>query len=514
MNPKELPRLAYSFLATTFDIKNVACLAAGALLPLAFAPLQWFPLAILSPAFLFFCWLNAEPRRAAVQGFLFGLGMFGVGVSWVYVSLHNFGNMPWPLAGTAVLLFVAVLALYPALLGYAQARYFGAAPAAWRLMLVMPGLWVLFEWWRGWFLSGFPWLNLGYSHSDTALAGLAPVLGIYGMSLAVAITAGALAALCVMHARKGKIICATAIVLLWLGASFVGKIEWVVPAGKPLKAALIQGNIPLQDKWQPLKQRAILTHYLRLSVPHQDALIIWPEAAVPADIQSLEPWFLNALKALSTDNRNEFLIGSIERASANGADNYYNSIIRFPGETVYRKQHLVPFGEFIPLQPLFNLLLRTLNIPMSDLRAGKGQNRVMPVADTYAGLSICYEDVFGAELAHALPQAAILINVSEDAWFGHSFGPYQRMQMARMRTLELGRPMLRVGNGGFSAIIDHRGNILKKSMNFKTDVVTAHAQPMQGLTPYARWTDVPALLSALLIVGMSWRRKKPILFRA
>ena len=474
-------------------------------MPLGFAPLRWFPVAILTIAYLFLGWLNLSPKRAALFGFLFGLGMFGVGVSWVYVSLHNFGNMSPLLAGVAVLLFVAILSLYPALLGYLQARYFTKIAPILRLTLVMPAMWVLFEWWRGWFLTGFPWLNIGYSQSDTVLVGFAPLLGVYGVGLITTIISGLIAA--IYMARAQRLICVIAIALFWLAGFFANKIEWVEPHGEPIKTALIQGNIPITDKWQPLKQRDILKRYLHLSTPQKDALIIWPEAAIPFELEMLEPWFLNALQESIKENRNEFLIGIIEGSQVNGTRHYYNSIVRFPGKISYRKQHLVPFGEFIPFKPIFSWLLQHLHIPMSDLSAGKGNNQIMSIAGLKAGLSICYEDVFGEELARALPKATILINVSEDAWFGRSLGPHQRMQMARLRAIELGRPILRVGNGGFSGVINHQGHIVRKSVNFRTDIVSAHVQPMQGITPYAQWRNTPAILFTLLLPGLALLRR-------
>ena len=234
----------------------MAALGAGALLPLAFAPFYFFPLAFLAPALLFHLWREGSIVRAAWRGFLFGLGLFGVGVSWVYVSLHNFGHMPAPLAALATLLFTAVLALYPALLGFIQARWFDRQRSA-HALLVLPALWVLFEWIRSWFLTGFPWLNLGYSQSDTWLADYAPWLGVYGVSLVVAIASGLLAQ-SLRAPEKFLRHYLPVLLAIFLSGWLAGKIEWTEPAGAPLPVALVQGNVPLELKWQPAYRGAIL----------------------------------------------------------------------------------------------------------------------------------------------------------------------------------------------------------------------------------------------------------------
>ena len=484
---------------------------AGALTPLAFAPFHLFPLAVIAPAVLFVTWLNASAARAAWRGFLFGLGLFGVGVSWVYVSLHNYGNMPPPLAGFAVLLFVAALALYPALLGALQAQL-RTLPSGWRVGLVMPALWVLVEWLRGWFLTGFPWLNLGYSHTDTPLAGYAALVGVYGMSFAVALTAGLIAAAWLDRTRALTVYAPLA-VTLWFGGWLASQPVWVQPAGQPLQVALVQANIPLAIKWRRDFRESIVDSHVSLSerAPRAD-LIVWPESAVPGFFDQVAPQLLPRLGAIARSRNTDFVIGAVERDVATRA--YYNSVFTVGAKQAsYRKQHLVPFGEFLPLPEVFGRLLATLQIPMSDFSRGTPGQALLHAAGHTLGVSVCYEDAFGEEVIATLPAATLLVNVSEDSWFGKSFAPHQRLQMARVRALESGRPMVRAANSGPSVVIDHRGDVVTRSPQFEPYVLSASVQPMTGATPYVRYGNTPIIaLLFILLLPAAWcaRRRRAI----
>ena len=477
---------------------DAAALLSGLALTLAFAPFSLFPLAALAPAALFLLWRGCAPGRAAWRGFLFGLGLFASGVSWVYVSLHNFGNMPAPLAGFTVLLFVAFLALYPAAVGAVQARLFRDR-GLWPWLLGLPALWTLFEWLRGWVLSGFPWLNLGYAQVDTPLAGLAPVLGVYGVSLATALSAALLAALVHHHRRWPWLL--SGLVLLWGLGGALDRVTWVRPAGGPLQAALVQGNIPLGLKWAPGAAPRILKHYRDLSAEaHGAGLIIWPEAAVPMYREAVPPAYWSALRELARVSGADFLIGVPERVQEESGRRSYNSLISLGrSEGVYRKRHLVPFGEFLPLRPLLGWLLEYLRIPMSDFSPGKGPN-LLQAAGQPVAVSICYEDAFGEELIDALPQATLLVNVSEDAWFGDSLAPHQRVQMARMRARESGRPLLRAANTGPSVAVDHRGRVLALTPQFIPRLLQVQVRPMSGATPYVRLGNAGPLGLVLVVL--------------
>lgn len=493
-------RVAESLAARPW-LADAAALLAGALTVLAFEPFALFPLAVLGPAVLFIVWHGVPVRRAAWRGFLFGLGLFGAGVSWVFVSMHTFGNMIAPLAIIATILLVAALALYLAALGAVQAWLARSGLA--HTLLALPALWMLTEWWRGWFLTGFPWLNLGYSQPGSWLAGYAPVAGVYGVSLVCALLAGLLAAL-LLHPDRWRWLIAAGAGLILSGVVLT-QIEWATPTGQPLQVALVQGNVALRDKWKIDQREANVRRYVELSRPHLSAdLIVWPEAAVPATFEQARP--LLAELGLRGKRAN-VVLGVIEVNDR--ARTYYNVVANLANDSIYRKQHLVPFGEYLPLPWLFEGFIRQMQIPMSNFSRGTADQPAFMAAGHALAISVCYEDAFGEELIRQLPRASLLVNVSEDAWFGDSLAPHQRVQMARLRALETARPMLRAGNTGPSAVIDHRGRTLAKTGAFRPETLTAAVQPMQGATPYVRAGNLPAVVLSLLLLAVArrWRQR-------
>jgi apolipoprotein N-acyltransferase len=450
---------------------------------------------------LFALWRELPPGPAAWCGFFFGLGMFGLGVSWVYVSLHDFGNMPAALAVVAVALFVGIMALFPALLGFLQARITGEGR---RLLLFLPAAWVLLEWVRGWFLTGFPWLSLGYSQIDTPLAGYAPQLGVYAVSWATALSAGLLVRAW-QDRRRALTRYVPALLVVWVAGFALGRIEWVRPVDGPVRVALVQANIPLTVKWDPAWRQEIVNLYVRLSAQHRQAdLIIWPETAMPAYLHEIEDEFLPRLQQLARAENQAFLFGVVEQHTVDGEARIYNSVVSVGEQIgVYRKRHLVPFGEYLPLSFLLEWLLDYLHIPMSTFSSWADRQPPLAAAGQKIGVSICYEDVFGEEVIRALPQATLLVNVSEDAWFGESFAPYQHLQKARMRALESGRPLVRATNTGVTAAIDYQGRLITQAPAFTRQVLTAEVQPMRGATPYVRGGNLPVVLLLLGAVALA-----------
>ncbi|MDA1108188.1 MAG: apolipoprotein N-acyltransferase [Proteobacteria bacterium] len=487
-------------------------LLAGALLPLAFAPLGLFPLALLALVLLFSVWLEASPRRALWRGWLFGVGQFGVGVSWVYVAIHDFGYASIFLASCLTALFVALLALFPAVLGYLVARF--SPVIEWKkILLIFPAAWTLFEWLRGWVLTGFPWLNVGYSQIDAPLAGLAPVFGVYGVSWAVAFSAGLLLTL-LLAGKKQRIGALAALSALWVGAALLGQMQWTHAQGSPLRVALVQGNIPQEIKWQPEQVQRTLDLYLDLTRQHWGSdLIVWPEAALPVFYHQLADTYLAGLQNEARTHRTDMLIGIsvLERES----QRYYNSMLSLGSSSgFYYKRHLVPFGDYLPFDDWLRGVIGFFDLPMSGYSAGPATQPLLEAAGYKIGVSICYEDVFGEEVIQALPQAALLVNGTNNAWYGDSFAPHQALQMSRMRALEAGRYMLRATTNGISAVIDARGGIVARSPQFATHVVTAAAQPMAGATPYVRWGNYPVVIALLLaLVWPALRATKPGRFR-
>ena len=455
-----------------------------------------FPLGILGPTVLFALWLDTSPRQAFFLGLFYGIGLFGLGVSWVYVSLNVYGHMPVPLAVVTVLLFVLILSLYPALVGLAQA--FIAGGVLFRVCLVIPALWTLFEWIRGWLLTGFPWLSLGYGQINSPISNIAQWLGAFGVSWFTVTTAGMAVALVFVSGYLRRLFLVSAICLLWGIGWLAGQWSWVSPLGSPLSVSVVQGNVALDKKWQSSNKQSILQEYLELSESEQKAhLIVWPEAALPLFLDQLPKEFWDKVIQHPAD----FAIGILERKAKNGKIDSYNSVLAVSEKNVlYRKEHLVPFGEFLPLPFMLNWIIDYLEIPMSDFSAWDEPQSAIKVAGVKVGISICYEDAFLEEVRRVLPDAALLINVSEDSWFGDSFAPHQRLDMARMRSKENGRPMIRAANTGVSAIIDHNGDVLARTPQFIRVVLRGDVQPMQGITPFVRYGSWPVVIACGIVL--------------
>ncbi|MDO8291735.1 MAG: apolipoprotein N-acyltransferase [Gallionella sp.] len=481
-------------------------LLAGAMCVFGFAPFGFFVIPVLALATLFSLWLRAgSARTAAWMGFAFGLGLFSAGIGWIYIAMHEYGDMPLLLALLATLLFAAFWALLPALAGYVQARF----PAAnWlRITLVMPAVWALLEWFRGLLVTGFPWLTLGYAHSDSPLAGYAPVLGVYGVSFAAAASAGLL--LLLGHSRwsrQGKLALILLLSIWGLGA-LLRTVAWTQPHGEPFSVALVQGNIPQNLKFKEDALVGTLETYRRLVEQNPARLTVLPETALPLLRNEVPQSLIEKLRGHARQNGGDVLIGVFERN--NGS--YYNSVFTLGAadEQHYRKQHLVPFGEFIPLRPLLGWFINgVLNIPMGDLARGDARQAPLEIAGQRVAVNICYEDVFGEEIIRALPQATLLVNVTNDAWYGNSPVAAQHNQIAQLRALETGRMMLRATNTGVTSIISSDGKVLQQLPQHEEAVLLGMAQGYDGITPYVRWGNAAVLLLLAAMLAYSWLRRK------
>ncbi len=464
---------------------DLLALIAGGLLPLAFAPYALYPLAIASLALLFLLWLDTSVRRAMWRGLLFGIGMFGVGVSWVFISMYDYGNVSLALSLFLTAMFVLVLALFIATAAGLAVKFrqrFKLSPTA-ALLWCFPAVWVLFEWIRGWMFTGFPWLNVGYSQIDTPLGGFAALLGLYGVSLAVAMSA-ALVAIVIRNIYVDvKSHHLVALVLLWCVGLLTNQMTWVSPAGEPLRVTLVQGNIPQELKWLPSMKAPTIDLYAQLTRENWDSdLIIWPETALPAFFHESTN-FLAGLAEEARSNNTDILLGLIYLDGE--TRQYYNSMMSIGSATgFYHKRHLVPFTEYLPLKEWLATIINIIQVPMSDFSAGSHDQPPLPMAGQKVGISICFEDVFGNEVIMQLPAATLLVNVSNDAWFSDSSAPHQHLQIARMRAKESGRPMLRATNTGISAIIDHQGRFQSVAPQFQEATLSDEVVPMQGSTPY------------------------------
>jgi len=464
----------------------------GAATVFAFAPFELHPLAFLTFALLVHLWMDAPPRRCAWLGFWFGLGLFGAGVSWVYVSLHQFGGMPAPLAGFATVAFCAFLALFPAAAGWLQARV--PAPEAARACLVIPAAWVLFEWLLVWIFTGFPWLAIGTAAAGSPVQGYAPLGGVYALSFLTVSVAGMLWLL-VRHRPRFLF---ALVLVLGIGEA-LRHVAWTTPEGDPVNVALLQGNIEQEMKFRPERYARIQETYARLSEGTGARLIVFPETALPRFYHQVDRAYLARLEAAAKRNGGDLLLGV---PYLGGPEAYFNSVLTLgmSPPQAYHKVHLVPFGEFIPFG--FGWVLRWLSIPLSDFSRGSPDQPPLAVAGQRVAVNVCYEDVFGDEIARRVSEATLLVNVSNVALFGDSLAPAQHLQIARLRAIETGRMHLTATNTGITAAIGRDGRVLKRLAQFTEGRLEIPAQGYAGATPYVRLRDWPIVLFSLAILGL------------
>jgi len=505
-----VPRVR-AFLQSARLTRWFIALGSGALLTLGFAPTQWWPLAILCPAVLMYLWEGAAPREAAWLGFTFNFGTFISGTYWLYAALHNMGGTPVWVALGLLLGLTGIMALYHAGLGYIVARWLPATGAL-RWLVAVPAAWLFIEWWRGWFLSGFMWLSLGYSQTDTWLAHLAPVLGVYGISAVLLVSAGALVAL-LRGDKRTRIIAGALIVLPWVAGAALGRAEWTRASGPPVAVAIVQGAVPQDEKWLVENEQKTLDLYRDLA---QSAfgtpLIVFPEAALPPIFNDLVDYLRELYRDASAQGSS--VVTGILRAS----DDYpsqdsqvFNSVLALDEKvgTVqwYDKHYLVPFAEVFPV-PLS--WLRMINLPYSNFTRGAQVQPPLQAAGLKLAASICYEDGYGSGQLPVLRHADALVNVTNDAWFGHGSARHQHFQIARMRAIEAQRFMLRAANDGISAVIGPRGEVVAAAPGFQRYVLRSDVTPRTGLPPYARFGNwVIVSLAALgILAGVLARRSR------
>jgi apolipoprotein N-acyltransferase len=480
------------------------------------------------------------PRHRMLTVAAFGFAWFAGGLAWLHTSMHVYGGMPWLLAATAVALFSAYLAAFPALavavahwvvLARSPGAVKGSAPgAAFAHPLALAGCWGFSEWLRGYLFTGFPWLASGYAHVDSPLAGYAPWLGVYGIG-ALATLVAALLAVAVLHAADGarraislvSAVCAAAVLLAGAG---LARLELTEPDGSPVSVRLVQGNVPQQLKFDRNRSIAAMNDYAQAFESSHAALTVMPETAWTLPWSATPPDLTDRILRAAARNASAVAIGmplpSTRLSPSIDGLRYTNSValigaapragsgaapVTDPAAIVarYDKRHLVPFGEFIPTG--FAWFVALMDIPLGEFARGVQGQPPFAVAGQRFAFNICYEDLFGEELLDAIRSpgnATVLVNVSNIAWFGDSQALPQHLAIARMRTLETGRPMLRATNTGVTAAIDHRGRVVAQLPYYENAILDVTVQGTTGLTPFVRAGNAAALGCCLVFVGLAW----------
>jgi len=508
-------------------------LALGAVNTLSFAPTPhggWLQIVIIT---LLYLWLMRTKgcKSALLTGWAFGFGHFVTGVWWLYVSMHFYGGLPALLAWTALALLALLLGFFPALAAAVWSYGISLMETGKRCPSLQAGYravifasaWALGEWLRGTLFTGLPWLASGYAQVDGPLAGFAPLAGVYGtgwvLALVAALLAQALCAIARRHpARAIAPVCAAALCLV--AALALARISWTRPAGAPISVRLLQGNVPQDMKFDPANiLRELDTLQQALTAKPAD-LVVTPETAVPIPLVQVPFSFTSSLQHFADTTGTSILFGAVGATLTPSGQmiRYTNSLFGIrphddaaQGYFRYDKHHLVPFGEFVPWG--FHWFVQMMYIPQGDFARGHAVQAPFAVRGHFVSVDICYEDLFGEEIArnirHNRVQPTILVNASNLGWFGNTIALDQHLQIARMRTLETGRPMLQATNTGITAVIDARGQVRAKLRPFTVGALDATVQGMTGLTPYVRSGNAPVLLVSLLclMAALAFRQR-------
>ena len=484
-------------------------LIAGALLVVAFAPFGWYWIAPFPLACLLFLWeKTATPRQAAWTGFSFGVGLFAAGTWWLYISLNILGGLWPPLALLMMLVFVLALASFSALAGYVVVRYSHSSSAL-RWLLLFPASWTLAEWLRGWVLTGFPWMSIGYSQAESPLGAAAPLAGVYGVTWLTALLAGALLTCVAGKGRQRMIGASVFLSIIAISAGLHDRL-WTQDTGRDFSVRLVQGAIPQEKKWARDQLEPTLNLYRDLSASEEPLdLIVWPEAAIPALPYEVEE-FLQSLHDEMVARDTQLFAGILTYDIEN--HQFLNTLWALGEEdSQYYKRHLVAFGEYFPVPEFVRKLMRLINLPSESISPGAEVQEPLYAKGVPVAPTICYEIAFGAEQLGFFPEAQLLVNVSNDAWFGDTIAPHQHLQINQFRARETGRYMLRTTNTGITAVIDPAGQVVERIPQFEPGVLNAVVRPHIGETPYTRfgnWLLITAMF--MLAAAGAWltsRRK-------
>ena len=525
-----------SYFLRKYDIKNILLLVLfGSILPLSMAPFHFWPAGILSVG-VFYVFisggLNKNPSFKLIffRSFSYGVGLYSVGASWIFVSIHRYGQASVELSLLLIILFILFLsflfslpfALYIKTAHTNKKHGAVSTPYVWAFtsLIVFPSLWVLGEWFRGWVFSGFPWLYLGYAHTDTWLSGWGPVGGVLGLSWIVAFCSGILGLLFQLRSqiialksynKKFFMLIVSSLILaifFWLGGLYLQKIEWTQPTNKSISIGLIQPAISLWRSWDPSQLSNILSQYRKdtkkLLV---NDLVVWPEAAIPR-FQNEVADYLGSIEKEAKETNTSLIVGLPTKLKTDSSLNkknkqqYYNSaLVLGHGSGIYHKQQLVPFGEYVPLEKWLRGAIKFFDLPMSAFSSGpKNQKNIIIKNSTHIGTSICYEIAYSELVRRSAKNSSLLLTISNDAWFGKSIGPKQHFQIARMRAIENGKPLIRATNNGVSALIDANGKVAKTIPSFYRGTLEGELEPRNGTTPFGKFGSYPIIFLSFLLI--------------
>jgi apolipoprotein N-acyltransferase len=473
-------------------------LIAGAVFPLSLAPFLLWPLAVVSMMVLFVALQNQSAKQALLRATVYGFGLYTAGVSWIYISMYNFGGVSMLFATVGTALFCLLFAIFFAL-PFAFSTLMPQQPAYW--LLGWPALWVVSEWFRSWIITGFPWLYAGYSHSDSWLNGWAPLGGVLLLSYFTALTAAVLTQLLQRRLCTATIFSGLFVIAVFVGGYALNKINWTEPTSEPLSVALVQPNIDQQDKWSPINRSRTLRKLLAQSEKHWGTdIIVWPEGALPVFYTQIKS-YLDNVNRVATTHQTALITGLPTNDDILGP--YYNSMLVLgEGQGKYDKTRLVPFGEYVPLESLVRGLNSFFDLPMSSFSLGDKNQPPLVAKGHNIATAICYEITYPDLVAKNTRNTSVILTTSNDAWFGDSIGPHQHMQMSRMRAIENGKPLMRGTNNGITALVDHKGQIYDQLEQFSDGVLTGQISPRTGETPFSRFASWPVVIFSLIIVTM------------
>ncbi|QDD01976.1 apolipoprotein N-acyltransferase [Candidatus Methylopumilus planktonicus] len=475
----------------------------GALSVLSFAPFNHHFISLISLSGLFFIWHKLKSaRQGFFSGLFFGLGLFGFGISWIYISLNTYGGMPSWLSCLSTFLFCLFCASFFGIIGWFSLHRKSS-------LFLIPFFWTFIEWIKGWLFTGFPWLTMGYSQVPSSpLVGFLPIIGIYGLTLILTSLALLLSFTLLSKDKRSKLLKVSLVAAVLASGQILKYIEWTEPTGEPISISLVQGNIAQDIKWQKETVIQTLQTYQKLIQKTKGQIILLPETALPLLVEYIPETFKKSTLLHAAKQRGHVLIGAIERQDTK----YFNVVLNLGNDSsqVYRKSHLVPFGEFIPLKFIFTYIYtHYLNMPMNDLSRGGNRQELIAIENQKIAFNICYEDVFGEEIIQALPSATILANVSNDAWYGRSIAAYQHLQFSQARAIETGRMVIRSTNTGATAIIDEHGIVKKILPAFTEGILEGYVQGFKNTTPYVFCGNWPVIiLCFIVLLGWFMRHSK------